>query len=95
MELSISPKSQRNRAIRWTLAALTAAGLVVAGLALSVGQSASGSHSVARPAVQVSDWMRQGNGPTDADAPQAPAGNELTRSDECLNAPLPVKGETC
>lgn len=52
MELSVSQKSQRNRAVRWSLAALAAVGLAVGALALSGGLVASSSHPGARPAVQ-------------------------------------------
>ena len=52
MELSVSRKPERNRAIRLSLAAVAAAGIVIAALVLSGDHAASGPHPGARPAVQ-------------------------------------------
>lgn len=52
MELSVSRDSQRNRAIRWSLAALAAVVLAVGALAQFGSHVASGTHPNTRTAVQ-------------------------------------------
>ena len=52
MELSVRQKSQRNRAIGWSLAALAAMGMAVGALALSGRLVTTSTHPSTRPAVQ-------------------------------------------
>ena len=58
MELSVSRNSQRNRTIRWSLAAVVVVGLAIAWLALSAGHAASGTHLGTRPAAQA-PWVNE------------------------------------
>ncbi len=74
MEISVSRNSQRSLAIRWSVAVVATAGLAIAGLAVAVGHSASGTHAPSvRPAIQAPSEP-----PLSGDCMNAPQVNGLT-----------------